>query len=237
MSQWELPLLHVVICSVLTLESWSVMSFPFIYTIKNLEKRHHWASSPPPPLWWPGLQTQTMAMTSDSRVQAEVEEEENFGPQPLCRLEVWFLNAARSFSEIFIIFLSRNVICHFLSQGFILKSKWPVGKVAGPTFSSFIRKADRKRLHAPSAVLRIISCSLLQTRCHYLLPLEADHSCPSHRASAWCSLQPLFLVKPSDRCPPLRWDLFSGFCLLKGSFHQVLMWIAFSFGWVLIDYL
>lgn len=29
-----------------------------------------------------------MAMRSEARVEAEVEEEENFGPQPLCRLEV-----------------------------------------------------------------------------------------------------------------------------------------------------
>lgn len=30
-----------------------------------------------------------MAMAAEARMQAEVEEEENFGPQPLSRLEVW----------------------------------------------------------------------------------------------------------------------------------------------------
>lgn len=33
--------------------------------------------------------SQIMAMAAGVQVQAEVEEEENFGPQPLCRLEVW----------------------------------------------------------------------------------------------------------------------------------------------------
>lgn len=33
-----------------------------------------------------------MAMRSESRVEAEVEEEENYGPQPLCRLEVCILS-------------------------------------------------------------------------------------------------------------------------------------------------
>lgn len=32
--------------------------------------------------------SQIMAMAAGVQVQAEVEEEENFGPQPLCRLEV-----------------------------------------------------------------------------------------------------------------------------------------------------
>lgn len=35
--------------------------------------------------------SQIMAMAAEVRVQAEVEEEENFGPQPLCRLEVQYL--------------------------------------------------------------------------------------------------------------------------------------------------
>lgn len=39
------------------------------------------------------LHIQTMAMRSETRVEAEVEEEENFGPQPLSRLEVCVMTA------------------------------------------------------------------------------------------------------------------------------------------------
>lgn len=40
-----------------------------------------------------------MAMRSESRVEAEVEEEENYGPQPLCRLEVRDLSNVGLVSE------------------------------------------------------------------------------------------------------------------------------------------